>query len=1121
MSASEAIDPRVSVLVSASAGTGKTFLLVSRMLRLLLEGVDPSRLLAITFTRKAAGEMHERLLARLRHLAECDAAQLDAALGALGLAASDSNRTAARHQHRRLLLHERGPRIQTFHAFCVDLLRRFPLDAPVPAGFSIAESTELLLQEAWDELFARATRAPDGEPGRSLQHLFESYGSLDRTRRSLFSFVAHRGDWWPFTHGCRDALAHAREVAAGLLQPSHADGVWPGEATREALLRYAELLCDHGNDTNLRHAETVRSNLDADGDGPFAALLSAFFRASDLRQPRDRKRTKVAVQRLGEAGARELVDLHVRLQHDLDEQRALRDTRAYAALSDAWLRAGSGLLNEYQLLKRRRRVLDFADLEWQSLRLLHDTADAEWVQFKLDQRIDHVLIDEFQDTNPTQWRLLLPLLEELAARRDEGRSVFIVGDRKQSIYGFRRADPAVQDTAADWLRAHAAGVMVNLDRSYRAAPPLMQTVNQVFGGSDSRLEGFHPHETNMTMWGRVEVLPLVEREEPSRDRQALRDPLAVAPRRRGASAHAREGELLAAHMQDLVARGTLVEEDGALRPLRFGDIMMLLRSRTHAADYERALVNAGIPFLSTDFGTLLEALEIRDVVALIQTLSTPFNDVALAQVLRSPMFAADHPMLELLALNDAERGWYTRLPAVSKGFDAAHPLARAARLLPRWRELLGKVPTHDLLHTIFHEGDIIARYRLAFPEPLNARSTRNLSRLLELALELDSGRYPSPHGFLAHLQALRETQRDAPSEPPQQLRDRLRLMTVHAAKGLEAPLVYIADAAAPVKPPDAYAALIDWPPQAAQPRCFLPGIAKTERPPAIAELQRDVQRFQQREEQNLLYVAITRARQLLVVSATQPPGDWSDSWYAQVHARLGEHSTRAPDGRLCFGDTPAVDVAAARTPTEAAAPSRTLPRPSPSAHRYPPQHPSARDAHSSGQAAPGDGLARGESIHRLLEALAPPAPAPALENLRSELALDPAAFADLLREARRVLETPALRHYFDPACYTQAWNEVPVSYYDAGDDLVSGVIDRLVKYPHAVVVIDYKSHQIKAHEAAGVAAGFAEQLQAYAQGVARIWPDVPVQTLVLFTALPLAVDVTPAEGQQLALFQGS
>ncbi|MDH3712847.1 MAG: UvrD-helicase domain-containing protein [Gammaproteobacteria bacterium] len=1125
MSVIEAIDPRTSVVVSASAGTGKTYLLVSRMLRLLLDGVDPSRLLAITFTRKAAGEMRERLLARLRHLAVCDGDELDSCLSALGIAANAETRAAARCRHHQLLLHESGPRIQTFHAFCVDLLKRFPLDAGVPAGFSIAESTELLFQEAWDDLFAQATRAPGSNVANSLQRLFEGYSTLDATRRSLASFVEHRGDWWPFTHPHDQPVEYARANAAALLDQHPASDDWPDQAVRGALHRYQELLEAHGNKSDLQRAAVVHAFLDSGRKEGFTQLLGVFFTGAERNSPRVQKLTKTSQQRLGEHGSQELVDLHAYLCREIQTQRAVRTTRAYAELTDDWLIAGHALLHEYQSLKRRRRILDFSDLEWQALRLLHDTADTLWVQFKLDQRIDHVLIDEFQDTNPTQWHLLVPLLEEIVAHGDGHRSVFMVGDKKQSIYGFRRADPALQDAAAEWLAQQTGATTVHLDRSYRSASAIMQALNQVFTSSESRLDDFNPHATHLRTWGRVEVLPAIERD---RDRPTgsdqLRDPLTQPPPERSTSGHLREGDLIASHLKELIARQTLIDDPGGeQRPLQFGDAMLLLRSRTHVADYERALIAAGIPFVSTDFGTLLDALEIRDVVALIETLTTPFDDVALAQVLRSPMFAADHEMLELLALSDSGHSWFERLPECAGQFDSGHPLARAAELLPRWRAMLGNLPTHDLLHTIFHQGEFIARYRLAFPEPLNTRSTRNLSRLLELALEVDSGRYPSPHSFVAHLRALRETQRDAPSEPPQQLRDRLRLMTIHAAKGLEAPLVYIADTATIPRSGDAHGALVDWPSQSERPQCFLPGVAKRRMPPAIADMHQRLNAQQRREEQNLLYVAMTRARQFLVISATQSRDDSTDSWYLQVRTRLQEISEQHDDGRLALGDTPATGKA----PMPASAqshepPSRDLPRPvTPATRATPAAHPSDRESRDTAPGTDDDALTRGQAIHRLLETLTPPSPQSggALETLRMELALEPDAFALLTEEARRVVADGQLGHYFDSRCYKQAWNEVPITYYDAQGTLVNGVIDRLVKFPHGLTVIDYKSHQITRCSAAGTAAGFAGQLQAYAHGVARIWPTLPVQTLVLFTALPLAVDVTPGDGQQLTLFQ--
>jgi ATP-dependent helicase/nuclease subunit A len=291
-------------------------------------------------------------------------------------------------------------------------------------------------------------------------------------------------------------------------------------------------------------------------------------------------------------------------------------------------------------------------------------------------------------------------------------------------------------------------------------------------------------------------------------------------------------------------------------------------------------------------------------------------------------------------------------------------------------------------------------------------------------------------------------------------------------------------------------------------------------PPAIADLHDSLNTHQQREEQNLLYVAMTRARQFLVISATQSRDDGAESWYGQVHNRLRDICVQQPDGRLAFGDTPVTGQAPATTQPSVPQP-RDLPRPAmPQRPAAPAAHPSDRESRDAIRSADEDGLARGQAIHRLLETLTPPSPPGrgALETLRAELAIEPDAFTLLTEEAQRVLADSRLSHYFDTRRYEQAWNEVPITYYDAQGTLVNGVIDRLVKFPHGLTIIDYKSHQIKQRSAAGTAAGFAGQLQAYAQGVARIWPKLPVQTLVLFTALPLAVDVTPGDGQQLTLF---
>ncbi len=916
-----AADPHLNAVVQASAGSGKTYLLVTRITRLLLAGAAPDAILAITFTRKAAAEIQTRVRERLWDLARAEGEALDEALAGLGVEAVD-----APLRERALTLYEallRAPaplRATTFHAFCQDLLRRFPLEADVPPGFALTEETGTLTDEAWDALIDEATRKPEGEIAAALDRLMDLCDGLDNARAALRGLLARRSDWWAYrqAHGDDDAATTAallEDLAAELdIDPERLDEdparTLLDPAVDAAMADYARLLGAHPNNTQrtcLEHLAFARQSRDPTQRE--AALREALLTKDGT--PRALRPNQALKARIGADGAETLVRLHQDLCRRLqvvEERRLRRD--AYRR-HEAWLGAGTALLRHYQRLKEERRLLDFDDLEWRAYRLLNgDDEHALWVQYKLDQRIDHILVDEFQDTNPTQWRLLLPLLQEMAAGERDGRSVFLVGDVKQSIYAFRRAQPALMDAARRWLEDHLDARTFPLDQSWRSSPAVIEAVNRVFADEDlARHMDFHPHGTHLEdLYGQVRCLPLID-EDPETDApppdEGLRNPLErPRPDKENQRPHL-EGRRIAETLRELLERPLLIGKAEEARPLTPGDIMILLRKRTHAPAIERALREAGIPYQGTHRGTLLHCREVEDLVDLLRFLHTPADDLALAGVLRSPLFAASDDDLQDLA-DQSEGDWYDRLLALGARRPDDSPLGRAARLLPAWREWVGRLPVHDLLDRIYHEGDVVGRFEAAFPEHLQPRVRGNLQRLLDLALETDSGRYPSIGRFLERIAHWRDNA-DADEAPDEHLDvpdddgGRVRLLTIHAAKGLEAPVVVLADAANDRDRNDRYPTLVDWPPEAPHPRALrLVPAGKRQDEPTRRRLEIH-QRDQAREEANLLYVALTRARQVLLVSGhlSRRQKDYAGTWYGHVARALGEA------GEITHGTPPA------------------------------------------------------------------------------------------------------------------------------------------------------------------------------------------------------------------------
>jgi ATP-dependent helicase/nuclease subunit A len=423
-----AADPARNATVPASAGTGKTWLLVTRIVRLLLAGAPAESILAVTFTRKAAAEMQQRVTERLRELAGATPAAQGTMLRQYGITPDADLCARAGRLYEVLLFNPYSLRATTFHAFCQELLQRFPLEAGVAPGFAISEATGILEQSAWDALVAETAASPDSPVALALDRLVTGCDGLGNTRTALVSFLAHRSDWWAFTQGERDPLRFATRRLTELLEVAvDTDPLadFPDAALRENLQEFAALLGRNTTRTNTAHADLIAQAVAAalEPAALLAAITPVFFKADG--DPRERKPAATQQKRLGAAGESRFLELHEQCVNTLLElrERQARCNTLHNTL--AWYSAGTTLLAHYQRIKQEQRVLDFADLEWLACELLNRSEHASWVQYKLDSRIDHLLVDEFQDTNPTQWRLLLPLLQELAAGRDDrGRSVW-------------------------------------------------------------------------------------------------------------------------------------------------------------------------------------------------------------------------------------------------------------------------------------------------------------------------------------------------------------------------------------------------------------------------------------------------------------------------------------------------------------------------------------------------------------------------------------------------------------------------------------------------------------------------------------------------------------------------
>lgn len=1113
------IHPHTSAVVNASAGTGKTWLLVSRVIRLLLDGNHAGGILAITFTRKAAAEMQDRLLQRLRLLATCPEEELKKHLTAVGAGLDVKTLAGARRLYETYLHSLEAPRLTTFHAFCQDILKRFPLEAEVPPGFELLDRSRLIEDEALTALYDEISLEPKGTLASAINELIEYSGSIFTLTNLLRSFLQNRTDWWAYTLGhsnpstwAAQRLQEAMEIHTD--EDPFAEGL---SRIQTPLAEFATLILGHNTATNKTlSAKITEVVLDpkVERDERFRVLKSCFINKTG--EGKSFKGSKAVTKSLGETQAQRYLELALSLQQAVMEMSTRENTLRQFKVTKTWYTLGHQLVLHYQRIKSEQRLLDFSDLEWKTFQLINYSNHAHWIQYKLDQRIDHILVDEFQDTNPTQWYLLQPLLQEFAHEQaSENRSVFLVGDPKQSIYSFRRAEPLLFAQAETWLQTNLQALTHSHDLSRRSAPAILDLVNLVFGSlqQQSRFGAFRPHETvHHKLWGGVEIMPFLGREDSSTEKNTainLRHPLTQAPEETEDDLYLLEGNMIAERILRLVNSGVSICQDELSRPVTFNDILILIPSRTHVHHYEQALRQHGIPYIGANRGTLLDCPEVKDIVALLQFLSTPFNNIALARVLKSPVFECTDADLVMLAQQPQESGtWLERMRSMATSAEP-EKWQEIFQLLQNWRQLAGRLPVHDLLDQIFHQGRLLEKYSRCLPIHLRQRARSNFEQLLNLSLDMDAGRYPSLHRFLNHLTELGSLAKDAPDEGQSGgVFHCVHIMTVHGAKGLESPVVFIADTGSARQSRKAHDCIVDWPPEASTPEAFLLNAHAGNNSPYVQQKLEHLNLRDDEEELNLLYVALTRARQFLFISGTEAKkSSKKNTWYEHITnalelAAADLQTYTNPDFLLNIPtEETSVDVtevkkaAAEKLVWPAANMTQYTTEIAPS-YRMKEQNHVHRAEHS---------LLKGNVIHRALEfeKLLLQDESALAENLKNEFCLADTdeRLQTWVEEAKRVATHPDFPHLFRHGSEYTSYTEVPLIYVDDNGDTVNGIIDRLTLGEKHAYITDYKTHTLCADEnPTQLAQSYQQQMQYYADGIRLLYPDKHIEGYILFTS---------------------
>lgn len=1145
-----ASDPALNAFVSANAGSGKTKVLVDRVIRLLLAGAAPERILCLTYTKAAASEMQARLFRRLGAWSVTDDETLAEELAGLapeqGRSGAGALR-AARALFARALETPGGLKVQTIHAFCERLLRRFPTEAGVSAGFEVLDDADA----------ARLTQTAGlrvGEAALAGGPLADAFAALaarisDETADGFLTWAANqRGalrDWFAERGGREAAIA---TLAASLgLEPGETPqrvkaAAWR-EAPHEDLTAAAAALAEGSKkDVDLAAAITQALNARTD-EAAYEAYQAGLFTkkgellANPVTKP-SRKRAPRLAALFGSrddgfgSEAKRMEAAHNRLL----AAQTLHLTGAGFAIAEAFV-------NAYEAGKRAMGTLDYADLVGAARRLLAQSEAAAWVLYKLDGGVDHVLVDEAQDTAPEQWDIIDALTAEFfagAGAREVLRSAFAVGDEKQSIYSFQGADPArfLEETRRLEAASRASDRAFKAPRlgvSFRSAPAILEAVDAVFA-SPKALEGVLPggdppdldivaHTAARTdMRGAVTLWPVIAAEADERGEHDWSAPLDEV-----SSAHPRErlARLVAGQIRAWLAEGAGVSEetvDGegrrgrALRPMRAGDVMVLVRKRSplfHALI--RELKRAGVPVAGADRMTLPAELAVEDLIGAMRVAATPQDDLALAELLKSPFLhpvAEEAPPIDDDALFALAHGRTGRLfDALMSNAEARFAEARdlAADLVRRAGEEGPYAFLAGLLDRASASGESYAQRLFA---RLGAEAEDPVKELLSRALAHERRGAPSLVRFAQEsLAQAGDVKRQTSGE-----RDEVRVMTVHASKGLEAPVVVLPDTW-----PSAKKGGSDTPFRHSE-AGYLWSPQKASDPPAARDARERQDAAAAAEDLRLLYVAMTRACDRLLVcsaaskKASSAPGwrDWIDAGLMSLNAQPCD--TPAGEG-LLWGEEPPCLGEAGRGEDEAAAAPAWLNAFAPAGRARQLRAPSTLAAGDGGNAAPvlsplaaggADRFRRGALIHKLLETLPDIAPdrrdAVALTYLAAEGEAPDQARA-LAEEALAVMAHPDIAPLFAPGSRAEAALTGTAPGLPDGV-VVNGRVDRLAVTADTVIVADFKTNRPPPARAEEADPAYLVQMAVYRALLARLYPGRTVIAALVWTDGP-RVDVLP------------
>jgi ATP-dependent helicase/nuclease subunit A len=1139
-----ASDPEASAWVSANAGTGKTEVLVRRVLRLLVAGSKPESILCLTYTKTAAAEMQNRLLDDLARWATASVGELRKELLALmGRAPEEEHLRTARRLFARALEARGGLKIHTIHGFCERLLQRFPLEAQVTPHFKVLDERGQadMRRQAFDATIARAAEERDGTLGKALatvialtseEYFRQVVNTMLGKRAELAAMMAYhdsRPDWAEVEGLALKRLLRVEAEQEDALTAKLAAVLTDSEidALLQALVLHAATADDKRLESSLAAAK------DVNGEGR-ASLFRTIF-CTDKGEPRQRicsKALKDAVPALC-ADLEEARDRFAALDLKLAHLRVAEASSAVLAFVDA-------IQADYERRKRAEAVLDYDDLIIRTSNLLSRADAAAWVLYKIDGGVDHILVDEAQDTNPQQWTIIERLAEEFFAGAGAGsangksRTLFAVGDEKQSIYSFQGADPPRfgEVGRAFKRRAEAAGLTwhdVPLNLSFRSTEPILYAVDHVFAKPQAA-QGLMTVATNVIKHhahrkGEAGLVEVWETETETKPEPAE----AFEPWNEEASGARSVDQLcrrIAREIKRWLTEGEPLVSQG--RNVKAGDILILVRRRDpFITPMIRALKHEGVSVAGADRMRLMDQLAVQDLVALADVLLMPEDDLALAVVLKSPLFGLDDDALFDLAYGRRPRSLWSQLRDRAKE-DAR--FAEAWTRLSAWLARADYLPPYEFFSELLGAEAQLMRKRML--TRLGPEAAEAIDEFLDLAVAYDREAAPSLHGFIDKLRTDDiEIKRDM-----QQDRDEVRIMTVHGAKGLQAPIVFLTDTcmlprpqgprlfpmARPGASPGEVAHLL-WPPSGHSDLA------------ALSDAKARLQQAEREEYHRLLYVAMTRACDRLYICGWQGQRDNPEKqcWYELIKDGLAGHlveiansdgtSVRRMESAQAAAvlprETKEKEHTAVPLPDWALAPAK----PERSRRRLAPSRlalgPNGISQERAGEQPPlgpralsqGGRYARGLLVHALLQHLPELAPeaqeraACAFVAVRGAN-LDQKLRDEIVAESLAIVGDPSFAPLFRPGSLAEVPVVAKIGEGEAGYE-IEGQIDRLAVLEGELLILDYKTNRPPPLTLENVAPAYINQLATYRLALKKLFPGRAIRAALLWTDGPRLMEI--------------